>query len=127
MHELTTTSHSSKSHRIILSSITNATTKQPTRSNRRGTQQQQQQERTGRQSIASVTADQQKGTQQRIAARAATAMAQFRKRQPRNFLSWGDNRKVRTKGASGRAMGRLPKLGRTTEHKVRMMVTYSLC
>ncbi|SAL96375.1 hypothetical protein [Absidia glauca] len=96
MHELTTTSHSSKSHRITLSSITNATTKQPTRSNRRGTQQQQQ-ERTGRQSIASVTADQQKGTQQRIAARAATAMAQFRKRQPRNFLSWGDNRKATIK------------------------------
>ncbi|KAI8063615.1 hypothetical protein BC940DRAFT_108559 [Gongronella butleri] len=38
--------------------------------------------------------DKERETQRRIAARAATAMAQVRQRQPRSFLLWGDKRKA---------------------------------
>ncbi|SAM07502.1 hypothetical protein [Absidia glauca] len=66
----------------------------PPSPSRRGTQQ-----RSDRASITSVTnqkklTDEQKETQRRIAARAATAMAQVRKRQPRSYMCWGDNRRA---------------------------------
>ncbi|CAO3594987.1 unnamed protein product [Absidia cylindrospora] len=72
---------------------TTSTTKQPTPI-KRGTQQ-----RTGRASLTSATnqqqfTDEQKEIQRRIAVRAATAMSQIRKRQPRSYMLWGDNRKA---------------------------------
>lgn len=75
---------------------TASTTKSPTPI-KRGTRQ-----RTGRAPLTSATnqqqlTDEQKQTQRRIAARAATAMAQIRRRQPRSYMLWGHNRKVRKK------------------------------
>ncbi|KAI8341515.1 hypothetical protein BC941DRAFT_208800 [Chlamydoabsidia padenii] len=89
-------SHVNNSRRTVSTSNTSTTSK-PTRPNRRGTQQ-----RTGRTPLTSSTnqqhaTDDLKETQQRIAARAATAMAQFRRRQPRTYLCWGDNRKATIK------------------------------
>ncbi|CAO3579133.1 unnamed protein product [Absidia cylindrospora] len=88
MHERKTP-HVSSTHRP-----STVSTKKPPIPSRRGTQQ-----RTGRTSLTSVTnqqqiTDEQKETQRRIAARAATAMAQVRKRQPRSFMFWGDKRRA---------------------------------
>ncbi|ORZ25221.1 hypothetical protein BCR42DRAFT_430874 [Absidia repens] len=88
MHERKTP-HVNSTHRPSTIS-----TKKPPIPSRRGTQQ-----RTGRTSLTSVTnqqqiTDEQKETQRRIAARAATAMAQVRKRQPRSFMFWGDKRRA---------------------------------
>ncbi|KAI8089669.1 uncharacterized protein BX664DRAFT_333601 [Halteromyces radiatus] len=64
-----------------------------TTTSRRATQQ-----RTGRASFTTKQqqqlSDEQKETQRRIAARAAASMAQVRRRQPRSFMLWGDNRKA---------------------------------
>ncbi|ORZ22440.1 hypothetical protein BCR42DRAFT_487995 [Absidia repens] len=76
-------------HRIT----TTSTTKQPSPIKRNSRQC------TGRASLASATnqqqfTDEQKEIQRRIAMRAATAMSQIRRRQPRSYMIWGDNRRA---------------------------------
>lgn len=94
MHERTTSRAST-----YRTNTTTTGTKKPistASTTRRGTQL-----RSDRTSVTSVTnqkklTDEQKETQRRIAARAATAMAQVRKRKPRSYMFWGDNRKVKS-------------------------------